>query len=153
MNRSRSLPRWLVLVAFVVLPLTELWVLLQVGRTIGPWWTVLALVLTAVAGGVLVRREGARAWRALREALQEGRHPTRALADGALVLVGGTLLLLPGFVTDVVGLLLVLPATRPLARRGLGWLVGRHVPLLPGPDTRRPGPGPGGPVVRGDVVE
>jgi UPF0716 protein FxsA len=76
--------------------------------------------------------------------------PARELADGALILIGGTLMLTPGFVTDAFGILLILPFTRPVARRLLTQVVTRR--LLAG-QTTRPGPGPGGPVVRGEVVE
>ena len=151
-------------IAFVVVPLAEIWAILQVGRLVGPWWTIALLVLDSLVGAWLVKREGGRAWRALREALQGGRMPARELADGALVLIGGTLMLSPGFLLDVVGLLLVLPLTRPLARRLLTSVVERRLVagavarpfgpgFGPGPDARRPGPGGDGPVVRGDVVD
>ncbi len=107
-------------------------------------------------GTWLIRREGGRAWRALNEALQTGRMPARELADGALILIGGTLMLAPGFVTDAVGVLLILPMTRPVARRLLTGLVARRL-LGSGPRagpgrTNRPGP-TDGPVVRGEVVD
>jgi UPF0716 protein FxsA len=85
--------------------------------------------------------------------------PARELADGALILIGGTLMLTPGFATDVVGILLILPVTRPLARRVLTQVVSRRLLGAVGttaygaPDARRPGPGSGGSVVRGEVVE
>jgi UPF0716 protein FxsA len=141
-------------VAFIVVPLVEIYVLIQVGQVIGPWWTILLLILDSLFGTWLIRREGARAWLALRVALESGRMPARELADGALILVGGTLMLTPGFVTDAFGILLILPFTRPAARRMLTQLVSRR--LLAGQtydQATRPGPGPGGPVVRGEVVE
>jgi UPF0716 protein FxsA len=137
------------LVAFVVVPLVEIYVLVQVGQVIGAWWTILLLVLDSLFGTWLVRREGAHAWQALREAIGSGRMPARELADGALILIGGTLMLAPGFVTDVFGILLVLPLTRPPFRRLLAALVARR--MLP--DVARPGRGPRGPVVRGEVVD
>ena len=107
-----------VLVALlVVVPLVELYVLIQVGQVIGALWTVAVLVLVSVLGAWLLRREGARTWRAFREATAGGRLPAREVTDGALVLFGGALLLTPGFVTDVAGLLLVLPPTRAVLRR------------------------------------
>ena len=159
--------RWLrplLAAAFVAVPLLEIWVILQVGQLVGPWWTIVLLVLDSMIGAWLVKREGGRTWRALREALQHGRMPARELADGALVLVGGTLMLSPGFVLDVAGVLLILPATRPLARRLLTRVVERRLVVVPafgtpfGPGSgsgngNRPGPGPEGPVVRGDVVD
>jgi UPF0716 protein FxsA len=155
----------LVLVAlFIGVPLLEIWVLIQVGQVIGPWWTILLLVADSVFGAWLVRREGGRAWQALRTALETGRMPARELADGALILVGGTLMLAPGFVTDALGILLILPFTRPVARRLLTAVITRRLvraammPGMPGTpgsgDATRPGPGPGGgPVVRGEVVD
>jgi len=149
---------WLVVVAFVVVPLVEIYLLIQVGQVIGPWWTIGLLVADSLLGGYLVRREGGRAWRALQAALRAGTMPARELADGALILVGGTLLLTPGFATDVLGFLLLLPLTRPLARRLLTRFLARR--LLRGavmaPMGHRPPPTPGsgrGPVVPGDVVD
>lgn len=107
--------RWL-LVAFLVVPIVEIAVIIQVGQLIGVWPTVVLLVVESALGAWLVRREGRRAWANLRTVFDEGRSPDVALTDAALVLVGGTLLLTPGFVTDVVGFFFILPVTRPLAR-------------------------------------
>ena len=146
--------RWLRLAligVFVGVPLLEIYVLVQVGQVIGAWWTILLLVIASVIGTWLIRREGARAWRALTASLQTGKMPARELADGALILVGGTLMLTPGFVTDAVGVLLILPLTRPVARRLLSQVVARRL-VAPPPDARRPGPAEG-PVVRGEVID
>jgi UPF0716 protein FxsA len=137
-------------VAFVLVPLIEIYVLIQVGQVIGPWWTILLLVLDSLLGCWLIKREGGRAWQSLRTALQTGRMPARELADGALILVGGTLMLSPGFVTDALGILLILPFTRPVARRLLTRVVAQR---LVSRNARRPGPGSGGSVVRGEVVD
>jgi UPF0716 protein FxsA len=150
MMRRRRWTRLALFFAFIVVPLVEIYVLIQVGQVIGPWWTILLLILDSLFGTWLIRREGGRAWLALRVALESGRMPARELADGALILVGGTLMLTPGFVTDAFGILLILPFTRPAARRMLTQLVSRR--LLAGYATR-PGTGPGGPVVRGEVVD
>ncbi len=107
----------LLVVLFVLVPTVELYVLIQVGRLVGVWWTILLLLAVSVAGGWLVRHEGARAWTAFQDAIVTGRLPAREAADGALVLLGGALLLTPGFVTDVFGLLLVLRPTRAAVRR------------------------------------
>lgn len=147
----RGLVRLVMVALFVGVPLIEIFVLIQVGQVIGPWWTILLLVLDSILGTWLVRREGGRAWQALTLALQTGRMPARELADGALILVGGTLMLTPGFVTDALGILLILPLTRPVARRLLTELVTRRL-LGPG-NAKRPGPGSGGSVVRGEVVD
>jgi UPF0716 protein FxsA len=116
--------------AFLVVPVVEIAVIIQVGRVIGTLPTVVLLLVESALGAWLVRREGRRAWSALRTALRVGRLPSRELADAALVLVGGTLLLTPGFVTDVAGAFLVLPATRPWARRLLAALVARRAQRL-----------------------
>lgn len=100
------------MLVFVIVPLIELAVILQIGQVIGPWWTILLLVVFSIVGAMLLRHEGRRAWRAFRAALQEGRWPGDEVTQGALVLVGGTLLLTPGFVTDGVGFLLLVPVTR-----------------------------------------
>jgi UPF0716 family protein affecting phage T7 exclusion len=105
------------LVAFLLVPIVEIYVILQVGHLIGGWPTVALLVVESLLGAWIVRREGRRAWRALTTTLQDGRMPERELANAALVLVGGVLLLTPGFVTDLFGFLFVLPFTRPLVRR------------------------------------
>jgi UPF0716 protein FxsA len=136
--------------AFIGVPLIEIWVLIQVGQVIGPWWTILLLILDSLFGTWLIRREGSKAWRGLRVALESGRMPARELADGALILVGGTLMLTPGFVTDAFGILLILPFTRPVARRLLTQVVTRR---LLAENATRPGTGPGGPVIRGEVVD
>lgn len=116
----------LLLVAFVAVPIIELAVIGAVSGRIGLGWTLLVLVADSVAGAVLVRHEGRRAWQAFRGALAAGRWPADEVVQGALVLVGGALLLTPGFVTDGVGLLLVLPWTRPTIARWLRrWLTPR----------------------------
>lgn len=151
--RRRGRLGWLLVVALVVVPLLEIYVLIQVGQVIGPWWTILLLVVDSIIGSWLIRREGGRAWRALTTAINSGRMPARELADGALILVGGTLMLSPGFVTDAFGILLILPVTRPAFRRLLTGFVTRRVVVSAMGDPRRPGTGPQGPVVRGDVVD
>jgi UPF0716 protein FxsA len=137
-----------VVVAFIGVPILEIYVIIQVGQVIGPWWTILLLIADSIFGSWLIRREGGRAWQALTSALESGRMPGTELADGALILIGGTLMLSPGFVTDAFGILMILPFTRPVARRLLTRVVTRR--LLNG---RRPGPGPQGPVVQGEVVD
>lgn len=154
MKSSRRLPSWLLFLALVVVPLAEIWVLIQVGQVIGAWWTIALLVLDSILGGWLIRREGARAWRALRSALSSGRMPARELADGALIVAGGTLMLSPGFVTDAFGIFCILPLTRPVARRFLtGFLARRLLPAYPTPDARHPGHRSEESVVRGEVID
>lgn len=169
-------PWGLVALLFVVVPLLEIYLIVRAGQTIGLGWTILILVLDSVLGAILLKREGAAAWQALREALSSYRMPARELADGVLVLVGGTLLLTPGFVTDAAGFFFILPFTRPLARRALTTVITRRFLGPAGPSesayrarsqqqprgSRPPGqaqdpqgrqsPGPDS-VVRGEVVD
>lgn len=114
-------------VAFLVVPIVELYVIVQVGHLLGVLPTLGLLLAVSVLGAALVRREGLRTWRALTAALAAGRMPAREVADGGLLLLGGALLLTPGFVTDAVGALLVLPLTRAVARRAVTGWVGRRV--------------------------
>jgi len=121
----------------VVVPLAELYVLIQVGQVIGALPTVALLVVVSLLGAALLRREGPRTWRAFRDATQRGRVPAREVADGGLVMLAGALLLTPGFVSDLVGLALLLPPVRALLRARLTAYVARR--LVPGlaPPRRR----------------
>jgi UPF0716 protein FxsA len=116
----------LLVVLFLIVPIVEIYVIVQVGQQIGALPTIALLLVESAIGAWLVKREGRRAWSALTGAVGTGRLPSRELADGGLVLVGGTLLLTPGFVTDVFGFFLILPWTRPIARRALGWFIARR---------------------------
>lgn len=112
---------------FVLLPIIEIVLLVVVGQQIGVWATLGILLVEALIGGWLVRREGRRAWRALTEGIHSGSVPAGGLTDPALVLLGGVLLIVPGYLTDLFALALVLPWTRPYARRALAWLLDRHL--------------------------
>jgi len=104
-------------VAFILVPLAELAVLIAVGDWIGLVPTLILLLVVSVAGAWLAKREGLAAWTRFQRALAEGRMPTVEVADGAMILLAGALLLTPGFLRDVVGILLLLPPTRAMARR------------------------------------
>ncbi len=136
-RRPRVL-RW-VFLALLIVPIVEIAAIIAVGRVIGGWPTLLLLVLESLLGAWIVKREGAKTWAALQDALRSGRMPSRQLSDAALVLIGGTLLLTPGFVTDVVGFFFILPLTRPVTRAWLENLVARR---LLGPMGEWPAPGP-----------
>jgi UPF0716 protein FxsA len=146
--RRRRFPWWIVVALFIGVPILEIYVIIQVGQVIGPWWTILLLIADSIFGSWLIRHEGGRAWQALTTALDSGRMPGTELADGALILMGGTLMLSPGFVTDAFGILMILPFTRPLCRRLLSRVVTRR--LLNG---RRPGSESHGPVIQGEVID
>jgi UPF0716 protein FxsA len=138
-----------IVLALIVASLVEIWVIVQVGQAIGATATVLLLLASALLGGWLLRREGAKTWHAFTTALEERRPPAVEVVDGVLVLIGGLLMMLPGFVSDVVGLLMVLPPTRRLVR---GVVLMRLASRLPagvlGPlrvrSRRAPGPPAGG---------
>jgi len=112
----------MILPAVAVLLVAEVAVLVVVVQQIGVLATILLLLAGSVVGGWLLRREGTRAWRAFAVAVAEGRPPGREVLDGMLVLLGGALVLFPGFVSDVLGLLCLLP----LSRRGVGGLLRRY---------------------------
>ncbi len=153
---------WLLALALLVVPTLEIAVIIGVGRVIGAWPTIILLVAESALGAWLVKREGTRAWAALAQALSSGRMPSRQLADAALVLVGGTLLLAPGFVTDVFGFFAILPLTRPVARAVLETVVTRKLlgGVVTGPDgrpdpyaARQDPPAPRPSAAAGDIVE
>jgi UPF0716 protein FxsA len=100
----------------VIIPIVEIAVLIAVGRVIGVGWTLALMLATSVLGGWLLRTQGARAWRTFRAEVNAGRPPGNAVTDGLLVLLGGMFMLVPGFVSDAIGLLLIAPPTRRLAR-------------------------------------
>jgi UPF0716 protein FxsA len=107
----------ILVILLVVVPVVELLIVLEVGGRLGAGWTVALLVAASLLGAYLLRVEGARTWRQFRQALEEARWPGDEVAQGALVLVGGALLLTPGFLTDIVGFLFLLPPTRKVAAR------------------------------------
>src|SRR5215212_7482050 len=120
---------------FIAVPIAELFVIIQVGEAIGVWWTIGLLIADSVLGSWLMRHQGRTAWRRFNEALQAGRVPGREVLDGALVIFGGALLLTPGFITDVLGLALLIPPTRALVRRVLARRLSQRV-VVAGPRSR-----------------
>jgi UPF0716 protein FxsA len=109
----------LVLLLLICWPVAELFVVIQVAEAIGVLATIGLLIVSWPLGVWLLRAEGRSAWRRLSAAVAAGRPPAREVLDGALVVAGGALLIVPGFITDVIGLVLLLPPTRSLARRGI----------------------------------
>lgn len=131
----------LLFVCFVVVPILELAVIIQVGQVAGVVPTIAALIAVSLIGAALVKREGLRAWSRVGETLRAGRMPAQEVVDGALVLAGGALMLTPGFLTDALGLLLVIPLTRALANRLIRTRV-RGV-FIPGGSSAKSGRPPG----------
>src|SRR6056297_2396866 len=136
---------WL-FVPFVVVPLVEIGLFIQVGGFIGLWPTLLIVVLTAMLGTYLVRSQGAMALSEVRSSFNDLRDPTEPLAHGAMILFAGALLLTPGFFTDAVGFALLTP---PFRRAAIAY-ARKHVKVSRfemGGDPRRdprqqPGPNP-----------
>jgi UPF0716 protein FxsA len=114
------MPALVILLAILLIPVLEILAIIGLIGLIGGWWTLAALLATSALGGWIVRREGRRAWRVLQEAVRSGAGPGRelpGLSGTGLTMAGGLLLAVPGFISDVLGLLLVLPFTRPVVRR------------------------------------
>lgn len=107
----------LLIVLFIVVPIAELAVIIQVGSLIGVWWTIALLIADSVLGAMLMRSQGRAAWRRFNDAVRSARVPAREVADGVLVIFGGALLLTPGFLSDILGALFLLPPTRALIRK------------------------------------
>ncbi len=129
---------------FIVVPIVEIYVIIQVGQAIGALWTIALLVADSIVGSMFMRSQGRAAWRRFNEAIAAGRIPAREVVDGALVIFGGALLLTPGFVTDIFGATFLLPPTRAVIRRLLvRRFTGRLIVATPGSAGRRPPRGPG----------
>ena len=138
----------LLVLIFIVLPIAEIYVIIKVGEAIGVLPTIGLLILDAILGAALWRSQGRAAWRRFNQALAEGRIPAREVFDGAMVIVGGAFLLAPGFITDVIGLLLLIPPTRAAFRgivRRMAWRRARISVRGFGWGTSPPYGGPGTP--------
>lgn len=116
----------LLLLVFIVVPIIELYVIIKVGGLIGVLPTLALLLADAVLGSLLLRHQGRGAWQRFNQALAERRFPGKEVADGLMIAVGGTLLLTPGFITDIFGLFLLIPPTRAIARRLLSAYAARR---------------------------
>jgi UPF0716 protein FxsA len=138
-------------ILFIVVPIAELYVIIQVGEAIGVLPTLALLLLDALLGSLLLRHQGRGAWRRFNAALAERRFPGKEVADGLLIVIGGTLLLAPGFLTDIVGVFLLIPPTRAIARAVLRrFTIGRFTVVgMPG---RGAGPTGGAPHYDYDVT-
>jgi len=138
---------------FLITPLVEIAVFIEVGTLIGLWPTLAVVVLTAIAGAALWRAQGLSTWARAQAALNQGEVPIREIGDGAFLLVAGALLLTPGLVTDAIGFLLLVPPVR----RSLAVLIYRYLRArmdvhVARPQSDRPGPH-GGPTIEGQAEE
>lgn len=142
----------LLFILFLLVPIAELYVLIQVGQWIGVLPTIALLIADSLLGAFLLRHQGRGAWRRMTEAMSVGRIPARETVDGALIIFGGALLLTPGFVTDIAGLALLFPPTRAVVRPVLvGWAT-RRVTIAAMSVRTSPG-APGGFDVDGTATE
>jgi UPF0716 protein FxsA len=136
---------------FIVVPLVEIYVIVQVGQAIGALNTIGLLLLFSIVGAWLARHEGFVVIQRVRQRLDRGEVPGRELVDGLLVLSGGVLLVVPGFVTDAFGLLLLFPPTRVVARHFLQRRFA--VQTYGGPPSRRPPGNPPSGTGRDDIID
>jgi UPF0716 protein FxsA len=125
----RPMPLVLLFVVFIVVPLLELYVIIQIGQLIGVLPTIGLLLLDSIAGTLLMKSQGRAAWQRFNDATRSGRIPAREVADGALIILGGAFLIAPGFITDLIGFLLLIPPTRALFRRTVVALFARRSPI------------------------
>lgn len=141
---------WL-LAAFIAVPLVEIFLFIQVGGAIGTWPTLLIVLVTAILGSWLVRNQGARELMNLRSSFSDMRDPSEPLANGAMILFSGALLLTPGFFTDFVGFALLIPAVRAALFR---WAKSRVsvASFQMGPEPMRPA-GPDDRVIDGEFED
>ncbi len=128
------------LLVFIVLPIAELYVIYLVGDAIGIWWTLGLLAADSVLGSMLLRSQGRLAWRRFGEAVAAGRMPHREVQEGVAVIFGGAFLITPGFITDLIGVALLLPPTRALVVRSTGKWFARQ--MMARVVVRRGGPPP-----------
>ena len=126
------MPLLALIALFLVVPFLELYIILEVvGPALGAPLTILLLAVDSVIGALLFKSQGRSVWRRFNVAISEGRVPHREVVDGVLVIFGGAFLITPGFLSDIVGILLLLPPTRALIRRLLIRRIGRRVVAAP----------------------
>ena len=123
------MPLLVLLLIFIVLPLAELYVILQVGEAIGAPLTILILAVDSIIGWLLLKSQGRAVWRRFNETMAAGRIPHREVLDGVMVIFGGAFLITPGFITDIIGILLLLPPTRFAMRKLLIRVLGGRVAI------------------------
>lgn len=129
----------LLLILLLIVPIAELWVIVQVADQIGVVYTVLLLLFVSIAGAWLLKQQGLATWDRMQAALRRHEMPTKEVTDGALILLGGALLLTPGFLTDVVGLILLIPVTRAAVKSAFRTMLARRVKVRYGVTQTQPG--------------
>lgn len=140
------------LALFILVPLVELYLFLAIGGRIGLASTLGIIIFTGILGASLTKSQGARALARFRLASAEGRLPHKEVLDGLLILIAGAVLLTPGFLTDAVGFLLLVPPVRAVIRAHLGTYLKSKITLVPPvspPPENSPTPPPG----KGDVID
>lgn len=105
--------RWLLL-ALLIVPAIEIGLFVWIGGMVGPWWVISLIILSGILGVSFARKEGAETWREARKSMDQGQVPASQMIDGISIFVGAVLLFSPGFLTDIIGLLLIIPFTRQL---------------------------------------
>ncbi|APC48046.1 membrane protein FxsA [Virgibacillus halodenitrificans] len=118
--------RWLML-TLLVLSALEIGVFIWIGGLIGPWWVVLLIILTGIIGITLAKQQGIETWNRAQLSISNGQMPTAYIMDGICIFTGAVFLFTPGFITDAVGFLLVLPYTRGMFRDSIQKLLKRLV--------------------------
>lgn len=103
--------RWFLL-ALLIVPALEIGVFIKVGGMIGPWWIVMLILLSGIVGITLAKREGTGIWMRAQQSMKHGQAPTTEIIDGICILIGAVFLFAPGFITDTIGLFLIIPLTR-----------------------------------------
>lgn len=124
------MPFFVLLLLFIIMPAIEIGIFIWVGGQIGVGWVVALIILTGLLGSLLARKQGMETWRKAQLALAERRVPGEEIVDGICIFIGGVFLLAPGFVTDLLGLFLLIPFTRRplkiLIKKWLGFLVAKR---------------------------
>jgi UPF0716 protein FxsA len=147
----------LLLFAFIAIPIVEIWLLIAVGGVIGALPTIGLVVLTAMIGMAMIRAQGTDALRRAQMAVDRGQPPVGPIVDGAFLLVAGALLLTPGFVTDTIGFLCLVPPVRRLAAAWIWSRFGDRITVRGGGEAPRAGSAAGsrrgGPIIEGEFEE
>lgn len=127
---------WILLILFILMPIAEISLFIEIGQRIGVFPTIFLVILTGIAGAYLTRIQGFQIMFQIRQQFLRGEFPGDSLLDGLLILVGGLTLLTPGFITDCIGLLCLLPPTRRLFREVLKREFRNRIQTITPPDGK-----------------